>query len=400
MVFLPLYSSMAVFVNHEKKKRKNKWSIISIKISRENQKTPQAMEQVLTTINGWGTLPSMRPTEWVSLELISVGGEIRFLIRILEKYKHLLESTLFSFYQDIEIKDVDDYIDLVPSNTAQLYAREQEVWGSELILDKEGAYPIKSYKESPGGGEGKESDPMSVFTEIMGRLTAEEFIGIQLVLMPIRTKTVREKYKYVLEKLKAKPHSATITGESIDPAMPQIKMGNEAKIAKAVEDNLSKPFFDTLIRAVYIAPKAAFREKYAKQGVVSSFNQYGIPDMNSFKKNTITEVGDVLPNPDKHFVLFPQRRNEARKERILHTYRHRDVPPFSFMGRIISSMMFHNNMGSKFCELSTESLATVFHLPTTAILTAPFMQRVESRKVGPPQGLAIFGEAKDLEIFE
>jgi len=400
MVFLPLNASIGAFVTHEKKKRAAKWSIISIKISRETQKTPQAMEQILTTINGWGTLPSLRPTEWVSLELISVGGEVRFLIRILEKYKHLLESTIFSFYQDVEIKDADDYMDLVPSNTAELYARDQDIWGSELILDKEAAYPIKSYKEFPGGGEGKESDPMSVFMEIMGRLTPDEFMGIQMILMPIRTKAVRAKYKYILEKLKAKPHSVTITGETIDPTMPLIKMGNEAKIAKAVEDNLSKPFFDTLIRAIYVAPKSAFREKYAKQGIVSSFNQYGIPDMNSFKKNIITEIGDVLPNPDKKFVLFPQRRNEARKERILHTYRHRDIPPVTFMGKLISSMMFHNNMGSKFCELSTESLATVFHLPTTAILTAPFMQRVESRKVGPPQGLAIFGEAKDLEIFE
>lgn len=396
VIFLPLYAGMGAFVTHEKRKRGATWSIISIKISRETQKTPQAMEQILATINGWGTLPSFKPTEWVSLELISVGGEIRFLIRILEKYKHLLESTIFSFYQDVEIKDVDDYMDLVPSNTAELYARGQEIWGSEIILSKEGAYPIKSYKEAIGGGEGTGSDPLSVFMEIMGRLTPEEFIGIQFLLMPVSTKSVKAKYKYILEKLKSKPKE----GDIVDPSTMQIKMGNEAKLAKAVEENLSKPFFNTLIRAVYVAPKTAFREKYAKQGIVSSFNQYAIPDMNSFSKNGITEIGDVLPNPDKQFVLFPERRNEARKERILHTFRHRDIPPVTFMGKLISSMMFHNNMGSKFCELSTESLATVFHLPTTAILTAPFMQRVESRKVGPPQGLAIFGENKDLEIFE
>lgn len=396
VIFIPLHSSLAVFVTHEKRKRENKWVVLDIKVSRETQKTPQAMEQILETMNGWGTLPSRRPTEWASLELISIGGEIHFLVRILEKYKNLLESTFFAFYQDVEVKEVDDYIERIPSNTAQLYAQGLDVWGAELILDKEAAYPIKSYKEFITGGEGKEFDPLSVFTEIMGRLAPEEFIGIQMILMPLRTRAVREKYKYVLEKLKAKPKE----GEAVDAITLKITMGSDAKKAKAVEENLSKPFFDTLIRTIYVAPKSAFREKYAKQGVVSSFNQYGSPDLNSFKKNSATEIGDVLPNPDKSFVLFPKRRDEARKERLLHTYRHRDVPPVSAMGKLISSMMFHNNMGSKFCELSTESLATIFHLPTMVVLTAPFMQRVESRKVGPPQGLAIFGADKDLEIFE
>lgn len=396
VIFLPLYSSLAIFVTHEKRKRENKWVILDIKISRETIKTPEAMEQILETMNGWGTLPSRRPTEWASLELISIGGELHFMVRILEKYKHLLESTFFSFYQDVDIKEVDDYIGRIPSNTAQLYAQGLDVWGAELILDKEGAYPIKSYKDFTSGGEGKQFDPISVFTEVMGRLMPDEFIGIQMILMPIRTKDVREKYKSLLEKLKAKPKA----GETIDTSTLKLTLGTDAKKVKAVEENLSKPFFKTLIRVVYVAPKVSFREKYAKQGVVSSFNQYGSPDLNSFKKNSMTEIGDVMPNPDKPFALFPKRRDEARKERILHTFRHRDVPPTGFMGQLLSSMIFHQNTGSKFIELSTESLATIFHLPTMVVLTAPFMQRVESRKVGPPQGLAIFGGSEDLEIFE
>ncbi|TSC60258.1 MAG: hypothetical protein LiPW15_136 [Parcubacteria group bacterium LiPW_15] len=396
IIFLPLYSSTALFVTHEKRKRENKWVILDIKISRETKKTPQAMEQILETMNGWGTLPSRKPTEWASLELISIGGEIHFMIRILEKYKNLLESTFFSFYQDVDIKEVDDYMDHVPSNTAQLYARDLNVWGTELILGKEGAYPIKSYKEFTSGGEGKEFDPMSVFTEIMGRLLPDEFLGVQMILMPISTKSVREKYKPLLEKLKAKPKE----GETLDTTTLKLTLGTDAKKVKVVEENLSKPFFNTLIRAIYVAPRSSFREKYAKQGIVSSFNQYASPDLNSFKKNSQTEIGDVLPNPDKLFALFPKSRDEARKERILHTYRHRDVPPVSAMGKLISSMFFHTNNASRFVELSTESLATVFHLPTTVVLTAPFMQRVESRKVGPPQGLAIFGGNEDLEIFE
>jgi hypothetical protein len=51
-------------------------------------------------------------------------------------------------------------------------------------------------------------------------------------------------------------------------------------------------------------------------------------------------------------------------------------------------------------ELNTESLATLFHPPTRMVLTAPHIERVESRKSGAPAGLAVYGEESDIEKFK
>ena len=50
--------------------------------------------------------------------------------------------------------------------------------------------------------------------------------------------------------------------------------------------------------------------------------------------------------------------------------------------------------------LSTRSVATLFHPPTFIALTAPHLRRVESKKTGPPAGLAIYGDEADLGKYK
>jgi hypothetical protein len=50
--------------------------------------------------------------------------------------------------------------------------------------------------------------------------------------------------------------------------------------------------------------------------------------------------------------------------------------------------------------MNVEGLATLFHPPTSVVLTAPHIRRVESRKTGPPAGLAIFGEEGEIEKYK
>jgi len=190
-----------------------------------------------------------------------------------------------------------------------------------------------------------------------------------------------------------------LKGHDKDPGVEaKPKTTAEANIARAIDKNLSKPIFNTLIRVIYISPKAIFQENYAKQGLLSAFNQYASPDLNSFKSNDFVAVGGA--KSDKFPFLFAAARNSDRKEFLLHKYRHRDIPLNSSWGVILTSTPYHVNNKSKFVELSTESLATIYHLPTMATLTAPFIKRVESKKVGPPAGLAIFGEDAGQELFK
>lgn len=389
-ILLPLIASLMTFVKHETAKRSAKWTLLDVRISREIKKTPEAMEQILSTIHGWGG----KSTDWNSLEIVSLGGEVHFFARVPEKNKEIVKATFFSFYQNVDIhEEPDDYAERIPSNNEELYSRGLDAWGGELILDKEGIFPIRSYKEFGTGssdkpGDGKDFDPLSVLVEILGRVQKDEILGLQIILMPVKTKDVKAKYKAALDKLKGE---APKPGES-----PKPKTAGEMKAAKAVEENFMKPIFNAIIRVIYVAPKTIFQDNYAKQGILTAFNQYSAPDLNSFKLNENVAPG---VKPDKFPYVFAKERNEHRKAHLLHKYRHRDIPHWSDWGKVLTSSIFHRDDKTKFVELSTESLATIYHLPTNAVMTAPYMKRIESRKVGAPSGLAIFGGEEDMEIF-
>ena len=82
-------------------------------------------------------------------------------------------------------------------------------------------------------------------------------------------------------------------------------------------------------------------------------------------------------------------------------YRERYIPPETGAGKFLTSFLYNFNTASKRFPLNVEGMATLFHPPTATVLTAPHMKRVESRKTGPPSGVAIYGGGeKDLERFQ
>ena len=63
--------------------------------------------------------------------------------------------------------------------------------------------------------------------------------------------------------------------------------------------------------------------------------------------------------------------------------RERVNPPETFTARLLSSFLYDWNLNSKYFELSIDELATIFHPPSSVVLTAPHMQRVGARRVRP-----------------
>ena len=76
------------------------------------------------------------------------------------------------------------------------------------------------------------------------------------------------------------------------------------------------------------------------------------------------------------------------------------MPHHTFMAKVVGSRLFQWDFASKEIVLNVESLATLFHPPTFRVLTAPHIQRIESKKTGPPAGLAIYGDEKEIEKFQ
>lgn len=357
-------------------------------------------------------------TRWFSLEIVSFGGEIHFYIRCPEQFKTLIQTPIFSYYPDVEVVDVEDYVEVLPKNTAEMYARDLDIWGTEVILAKEEAYPIKTYPNFEGTPENS-FDPIATLLEVLGKMRREELAAVQINIVPKDSKEWRDKWRGEVDKLRAKIIEPLESGK---PKTPKLKYdfsegilpiitNEDGKDGKqfapwptpgvsaamgAVENNISKPAFDTVIRVMYMGPKAAFYDSFVRQGVMGSFNQYSTLDLNAFKSNG---NAGTKAAPNKYPFVFAKERTEYRKQRFLYNFRRREVPEQNFMGKFMTSYLLNFNTHSKFTVLNTESLATVFHIPTQAVMSAPHIKRVESRKVGPPAGIAIFGEDEDIDKF-
>jgi hypothetical protein len=422
LLVFPIFAETWVFWKNEDFLHGLDYVLLELRMPREVKRSPMAMEQVLAAIHALRNAPGLFSEKWIkgevtipySLELVSLGGEVHFYVRAFRQQQNLFEAAFFSYYPDVEVVEVEDYVKNLPENVTELTETGHDLWGTELILAKDEGYPIKSYLDYESPDENKQYDPISHFLEVLGKVQREEFLGIQLVITPASDEW-RKHTAHLVEALrsnKKESHGGSHGGASLGLEFPHIlpvfpvaahgaKEDDSAKalmrtpvetdVLKAVQENLAFPAFETVVRVLYVSPKEIFANGIARRGVVGAFNQYASQNMNSFTANHATAT-----RPGSFFL--PGRQILLRKERILAAYHHREVPPHNEMGRKIMSR-FMNPMGSKHFILTTRSLATLFHPPTYQVLTAPHVKRIESRKAGPPAGLAIYGGEEEIEKY-
>ncbi|MFA6407139.1 MAG: hypothetical protein WCV80_00335 [Candidatus Paceibacterota bacterium] len=406
ILFIPFRALFLYWRQQEYKKKEaadEKYVLLELRIPRELQKGPLSMEQVLLSLHSLGNSPGSFHEKyidgevplWFSAEIVSIGGQVHIYMRVPKKNRNLVEATFFSSYADVEVVEVKDYMKDLPATTAELYAQERDMWGTEMKLAIDAAYPIKTYQAFESGGEGQ-LDPISTFLEVLGKLKKEEVACIQIVLSPADKKW-SEKWRSVLEKLR-EPELFEAGEEKV--TIPRTPGQNE--LANAIETKLSKVAFNTLIRILYIAPKTVFKEGsgFARSGIIGAFNQYSAPNLNSFKQNNPMATGVKPWKWSEPFRTGINKKGEYRKQRLLYSFRFREWPPETFTARLFTSYMSNSNFDTLSFEMSVDELASVFHLPTSIVLTAPHIKRVESKKAGPPSGIAIFGEESHLERFE
>ena len=383
-------------------KRNVKYVLLELHMPREITKSPRAMEQVLAAINSLDTKPDNvkekywdgEVPQWFSLEMVSIGGEVHFYIRTPVKHRNAIEAAFFSYYSDIELTTADDYIDrLVPESPAELEARDQKIFAFELEMKREGAYPIKTYPSFEDPEESRTVDTVSSFLETLGGVKGQNFIGIQILIEPA-ARNWQDEWNNLLGKLRETPRNVLQTVEG-DQQFPTIRSPGQMDVLKAVEGNLSKPAFITLIRCLCLGSKAEFNEAYVFRSIMGSFNQFSALHLNSFKPNNATTT---KLSPWKWPHVFTKARTAQRRQRMLHNYRIRNVPPHTEAERILAPSSLSANTSKRF-HLNTESVATLFHPPTAAVLTAPHVKRSESRKTGPPAGLAIFGDEDEIQKY-
>lgn len=378
-----------------------KWSLIEIRSPKEVFKSPAAMEIVLNALHVGGQGADWftkywkgEVSLWHSLEIVSIEGKVHFFIRTPTKFKKTIETQIYAQYPQAEIVDAEDYTIQTPD-----YSKDGSInlWGALLKLKKDEAYPIKTYVEyglDRTVGLLKEEeriDPIAPMLEFFGSLGAGEQAWVQILIKPdtkrfkIKNKegveeggkSWTDKAKELIKEIKKSSQEKDEEGKVI--ANLSTKRQNE--IIEAIERNISKFAFDSAIRMIYLANKDNFNPNNIA-GMLGAVKQYDSIEMNGFKPEGTPKVN--FPWQD-----LSGNKVAAIKKDLLSAYKSRGYfyGNFSF-GDIKKYFTNPQNSGGQPFILTTEEIATMYHLPGRVVETPNFV-RLESKKGEPPANLPI-----------
>lgn len=360
-----------------------KWVLLEIRVPKEVFKSPAAMELALSNAlsqgGGVGNKYQMywqgRVINWFSLEIVSLGGEIHFLIRTPAGFRRIIETQIYAQYPQAEIFEVSDYVE---EAVKDMHKREWSLWGTEFKLTKEDPYPIKTYvdygldKSVGSTEENQKIDPITPMIEWMGAIGPNEQVWFQIVVRVSKWTyrkpglmggyaDYKEKTKDILKELKEKFEP---TG---DDQFKRLAMTEEDKMAiSAINRTLNKQGFDCGIRAVYLAPKENF-DGMNITGLTGIMKQYNSFTLNGFAPTNMTAFDYPWQDPTG-------MKNVTKKREMLDAYAQRSwfYPPYVRPHFVLTS----------------EELATIFHFPGRVSET-PSLGRIESNKSEPPTNLPI-----------
>ncbi|MDO8424149.1 MAG: hypothetical protein Q7S54_00880 [bacterium] len=364
--------------------------LLEIKLPKEVAKSPAAMELVLQGI--WENANISTPAdafwegklrEWFALEIVSLGGEVKFFIWAFPRWKKIIESRIYGQYPGAEIFEVKDYAQDLRYDTEKF-----NFWGVNTALVKADAYPIKTYVEyeldKKTGDEQEEIvDPITPVIEYLGTLKPGEFAAVQIMIRAHAKENYlygrfstkpdwqagikKEIEKMITEEMLVKPPVSPVGDKSPSLSFLNLTKSQTETIA-AIQRNAGKLAFDTMIRLLYIAPTDQF-EKTRGMGIIGSMRQFGSSNLNGIKPTFFS------------FTHSWQDWNEIRKRRRMSDFIN------AYKRRAYFGTMHYHLFGKPYI-LTTEELATIFHLPGS-VATTPTLSRAPSKKAEAPANLPV-----------
>ncbi len=373
---------------------KQKPFLIEIKIPKDIQKSPMAMEIILAIMQQSGAsnysdaFLDGKVAPWFSLELASFGGEVHFYIWGSEnKFKKLIEAQIYAQYPTVEVHDVPlekDYVRNFYYNPDKI-----SLWGVQFGFTNKDVYPIKTYVDYALDKDQKDEyriDPMTAMIEFFGSAEKGNQLWMQILIRKHDKRDILSfqwgktpDWKAEAQKeIDAIREQATPEQTGDFPGFPNPTKGQVEKIA-AIERSISKLAFDTCIRGMYIADKDSFNSMYIS-GLIGSTRQYNSVHLNGFKPKGKTDVSDEYKDLCAFFPFMNKRKDylvAKYKKSMLNAYRLRSFfyPPYQFFkqGPLV---------------MNTEELATIYHFPGN-VSSTPTLAKIPSKKSEAPANLPI-----------
>lgn len=363
------------------------WTLIEVIPPKDLEKGPKPMESIFIALSGvivgyscFDECLVGKFTDRFSFELVSLGGEIHYYIRVQKGLRNLVETQIYAQYPGAEIFEADDYMKKFPKVVPN---RDWEVWGSDIILSEADPFPIKTYDKFEEDITGTMIDPMAGFLELFSSVPHGQNLLWQMVVSPQPESWKKEQLKHV-QKLAGRDtgEKRTILDDILDvfknifagivgqPEFAVSAKKNDQPLAfrltpmeseklKALEENLSKNFYKVKMRFLNLGRREGF-DNTLQTTFFGVLRQFSDLSSNNLRPN------DTKPTAN---YIATDARSQALRRRIYNRYRSR-------------------NMDGQNVFFSTTEFATIYHFPDMGVLT-PAVPRVESKKGTPPFNLPI-----------
>lgn len=367
-----------------------KYTNLEVKLPKEMFKSPLAMEVFLNALHNTSDGSKFaqfwkgekRPT--YSLEIISIEGIVKFIIRTEDRRKAGVMSALYGQFPGVEVIEVEDYtkgIDFDP--------KESKLYGCEFVFTKEDPYPIKTYVDYGLDKDPKEEfkvDPLVPMIEFLGNVGMNQQVWIQFIIRAHikeqrkaghfwkKTDAWKDEAEAIINKIMVRDGKTKVVGKKdkeTGRVIPPTLSDGEKETIKAIERSLSKQAFDVGIRAIYIGKKDLFDKPNGVGGIVGAFKHFSSENLNGFKPNGSKWTPKFSGVPWEDYKNY--RQNKSNKL-VLEAYKRRSY--------------FYEPFVSKPLVMNIEELATVYHFPGQVAFT-PNLDRIPSKRSQAPSNLPI-----------
>lgn len=330
--------------------------LLQISVPRENEIKIDAAEQLfasLASLHKSGMFSSLHPQPHVSFEIVGTPGDIRFYIYVPKKLQDLVEKQINGAYPDADIRPIDEskvqQKDYVLGDEYTIFTETGKMAYTALQLTKDNYKPLKVYKDLP-------VDPLSSITSVLAKMSTGEGAAIQIIVAPADGgwKKLGRAYIAKTKKAEANPETA--------------KYAADSKELEAIENKISKPGFNVIVRMV-VASSSKEVAKAHLDNMKTAFSQFD--GLNSF--------GGVKEKWPKKIARFLALAPINLVFKILGKENPID-PRNMFIEDFIYRYQPLRGMES---VLTSEELATIFHLPNKSI-TTPNIYWVTSKRAPAP----------------
>lgn len=384
------------------------WMFFELRVPKENTTSLLAVEQIFSQWHALHTNFSFGETWiegkqqlWYSLEMVSFGGKLSFIIRIPKRMRPTFESAIYAQYPNAELTEIEDYMKNISYDPEY---SDFDVFGTEMRYTQDEAFPIKTYREFEHTNnpvpEEKIIDPLSGLFEALTVIEPHEFMGVQIIIQPLGDEEWKARSDAKAKTLKGEEpeHKFSFLGLLLTPfeafanfkpsklfekhkTEKEIMMdkGNFMRLSEMekerinqIERKAGKPGYRTKIRFMYLAPKDRF-DKNKRSAITGGFRPFASINYNKLKPDLHrTWTGQhylVSPTLEAPYIKWSL---QYKKRRIFTGYKNRSI--------IIGNYM---------PVMNVEELATLYHLPITSDISSANIEKIESKKVQPPVNLPI-----------